>query len=50
MLIAKTNEKPLDPFDILFDRRSVTALCLMYSSMVSILFDELASLQKQCTD
>ncbi|CAD6563864.1 MAG: hypothetical protein ASARMPREDX12_000114 [Alectoria sarmentosa] len=33
MLIAKTNEKPLDPFDILFDRRSVTALCLMYSSM-----------------
>lgn len=36
MLIAKTNEKPLDPFDIISDRRSVTALCLMYSSMVSI--------------
>lgn len=36
MLIAKTNERPLDPFDIISDRRSVTALCLMYSSMVSI--------------
>lgn len=36
MLIAKTNEKPLDPFDIISDRRSVTALCLMYSSMVSV--------------
>lgn len=33
MLIAKTNESPLDPFDIISDRRSVTALCLMYSSM-----------------
>lgn len=38
MLIAKTNEKPLDPFDIISDRRSVTALSLIYSSMVSILF------------
>ncbi len=38
MLIAKTNEKPLDPFDIISDRRSVTALCLMYSSMVSVLW------------
>lgn len=36
MLIAKTNEKPLDPYDIISDRRSVTALCLMYSSMVSV--------------
>ena len=35
LLIAKTNETPLDPFDIISDRRSVTALCLMYSSMVS---------------
>lgn len=35
MLIAKTNEKPVDPFDIISDRRSVTALCLIYSSMVS---------------
>ena len=34
MLIAKTNEKPLDPFDIISDRRSVTALCLIHSSMV----------------
>lgn len=36
MLVAKTNEKPLDPFDIISDRRSVTALCLVYSSMVSV--------------
>ena len=35
MLISKTNETPLDPFDIISDRRSVTALCLIYSSMVS---------------
>ena len=35
VLIAKTNETPLDPFDIISDRRSVTALCLIYSSMVS---------------
>ena len=34
-LIASTNETPLDPFDIISDRRSVTALCLIYSSMVS---------------
>ena len=33
MLIAKTNESPLDPFDIISDRRSVTALCLLYCSM-----------------
>ena len=33
MLIAKTNESPLEPFDIISDRRSVTALCLMYCSM-----------------
>ena len=36
MLIAKTNEKPVDPFDIISDRRSVTSLCLIYSSMVSV--------------
>ena len=36
MLIAKTNEKPVDPFDIISDRRSVTPLCLIYSSMVSV--------------
>ena len=35
MLIGKTNETPVDPFDIISDRRSVTALCLIYSSMVS---------------
>ena len=35
VLIARTNETPLDPFDIISDRRSVTALCLIYSSMVS---------------
>ena len=34
MLITKTNEKPLDPFDIISDRRSVIALCLLYSSVV----------------
>jgi len=33
VLISKTNEAPLDPFDIISDRRSVTALCLIYSSM-----------------
>ena len=36
MLIAKTNEKPVDPFDIISDRRSVTSLCMIYSSMVSV--------------
>ena len=35
VLIAKTNETSLDPFDIISDRRSVTALCQIYSSMVS---------------
>ena len=33
LLIANTNEKPLEPFDIVSDRRTVTALCLLYSSM-----------------
>lgn len=33
VLIAKTNELPLNPFDIISDRRSVTALCLIYCSM-----------------
>ena len=37
MLIARTNEKPVDPFDIISDPRSVTALCLIHTSMVSIL-------------
>ncbi|MCJ1247248.1 Exocyst complex component 4 [Trapelia coarctata] len=32
-LINKTNETPLEPYDIISDRRSVTALCLLYSSM-----------------
>lgn len=36
MLIVNTNEKRVDPFDIVSDPRSVTALCLMYSSMVSV--------------
>ena len=35
VLISKTNEQRLDPFDIIADRRSVAALCLLYSSMVS---------------
>ena len=35
LLIAKTNENPLEPYDIVSDRRSVTALCLLCSSMVS---------------
>lgn len=50
MLIAKTNGTPLEPFDIVSDPRSVTALCLMYSSMVSRLFDGYAWLQKHTTD
>ena len=35
LLISNTNETPLEPFDIVSDRRTVTALCLLYSSMVS---------------
>ena len=33
LLVSKTNETPLEPFDIISDRRSVEALCLLYSSM-----------------
>lgn len=33
LLISKTNETPLEPFDIISDHRSVAALCLLYSSM-----------------
>ncbi|KAL9128738.1 MAG: hypothetical protein Q9217_002645 [Psora testacea] len=33
LLIDKTNMTPLEPFDIIADRRSVTALCLIYNSM-----------------
>ncbi|MCJ1394198.1 Exocyst complex component 4 [Xylographa bjoerkii] len=33
LLISRTNETPLEPYDIVSDRRSVTALCLLYSSM-----------------
>lgn len=33
LLLSKTNETPLEPFDIISDRRSVEALCLLYSSM-----------------
>ena len=33
LLIGKTNAEPLEPFDIISDRRSVTALCLIYNSM-----------------
>ena len=36
LLIIKTNESPLEPYDIVSDRRSVAALCLLYSSMVSL--------------
>ena len=32
-LISKTNEKPVGPFDIIYDKRTGTALCLLYSSM-----------------
>ena len=32
--MSKTNETPLEPIDIISDRRSVEALCLLYSSMV----------------
>ena len=37
LLTAQTNETPLEPFDIISDRRSVAALCLLYSSMVRYL-------------
>ena len=33
LLIEKANESPLGPFDIISDRRSVTALCMIYCSM-----------------
>ena len=33
ILITKTNENALSPFDIISDRRSVVSLCLIYSSM-----------------
>lgn len=36
-LINKTNETPLEPYDIISDRRSVTALCLLYNSMVGLI-------------
>ena len=35
ILMSRTNESKLDPFDIIADRRSVAALCLLFSSMVS---------------
>ena len=43
MLVAKTNETPLNPFDIISDPRSVKALCLLYSSMqwLAIQFNQL---------
>ena len=34
-LIAQTNETPLEPFDIISDPKNVTALSLLYNSMVS---------------
>ena len=33
ILIDRTNEVPLEPFDIISDGRSVTALCLIHNSM-----------------
>ena len=33
LLINKTNAAPLEPFDIISDRRSVNCLCLIYNSM-----------------
>ena len=33
VLIAKTNETKLEPFDIISDPRSVRSLCLLYSSL-----------------
>jgi len=33
LLISRTNETPLEPFDIISDRRSVAALCTLYASM-----------------
>ena len=50
MLIAKTNETPLEPFDIVSDPRSVTALCLMYSSMVSVFLTWLQNRSRLLTE
>ena len=33
LIISQTNEQPIDPFEIITDRRSGTALCLLYSSL-----------------
>ena len=37
LLTIRTNETPLEPFDIISDRRSVASLCLLYTSMASSL-------------
>ena len=39
LLTVQSNETPLEPFDIISDRRSVAALCLLYSSLVSTTID-----------
>ncbi|MCJ1476807.1 Exocyst complex component 4 [Lambiella insularis] len=44
LLISRTNQSPLEPFDIISDRRTVTALCLLYSSM-KWLEDQLSQLR-----
>ncbi|MCJ1306912.1 hypothetical protein MMC25_000556 [Agyrium rufum] len=47
-LIAITNEQPLMPYDIISDRRTVTSLCLLYSSM-QWLASHLRQLQRKTT-
>ena len=33
LIVARTKESPINPYDIISDRRSGTALCMLYSSM-----------------
>ena len=34
LLISQTNEKPLEPYDIISDPKSVATLSLLYTSIV----------------
>ena len=49
MILESVQEKPLDPFDIISDRRTGTSLCLLYSSMqwLAMQLDGLRSVEKK---
>ncbi len=34
LLVLDTTEKPLEPPDIISDRKAISSLCLLYTSMV----------------